>query len=401
MPRMQHEVLDRLDAKQRSQDGSLLKLPPVLYGEAADPRHGRPGRALPEAPRSLALIPMRRRLGVAARIAQDRFADVSHAFHTVALSARPTNGAAYGGQALIDGILMRGPSHIGVALRTVDGGIAVTAEPIATGPIRRRLTRIPVLRGAVVLWETLALGSRWLLRSADVSAGDEERSTGGTGSMIATLIVTLLIAVAIFNVLPAIVASAIVHALGVTQLLVERAIDGVLQVGILLGYLAAVGRSSDVDRTYRYHGAEHRAIHAFENGDPLTRSSLGRWPTAHPRCGTEFLVVVILVSIVSFSLVGRLDPIPTVISRIAGIPLVAGLAYEILRLLGRYRSNPVARALAAPGIAVQRITTRKPDDQMHDIAIAALTAAIEAEGGVVPSGSERPVSRALQPVRAI
>ena len=112
-------------------------------------------------------------------------------------------------------------------------------------------------------------------------------------------------------------------------------------------------------------------------------------------------MVVILVSIVSFSLVGRLDPIPTVISRIAGIPLVAGLAYEILRLLGRYRSNPVARALAAPGIAVQRITTRKPDDQMHDIAIAALTAAIEAEGGVVPSGSERPVSRALQPVRAI
>jgi uncharacterized protein YqhQ len=295
---------------------------------------------------------------------------------------------------------MRGPSHIGVALRTVDGGIAVTAEPIATGAIRRRLTRVPVLRGAVVLWETLALGSRWLLRSADVSAGDEERATGGTGSMIATLIVTLLIAVAIFNVLPAIVAAAIVHALGVTQLLIERAIDGVLQVGILLGYLAAVGRSSDVDRTYRYHGAEHRAIHAFENDEPLTRSALARWPTAHPRCGTEFLVVVILVSIVSFSLVGRLDPIPTVISRIAGIPLVAGLAYEILRLLGRYRANPIARALAAPGIAVQRITTRKPDDQMHDIAIVALTAAIEAEGGVVPSGSERPTSRALQPVRA-
>jgi len=343
---------------------------------------------------------MRRRLGVAARIAQDRFADISRALHAVSLSARPTSGAAYGGQALIDGILMRGPSHIGVALRTVDGGIAVTSEPITTGPIRRRLTRIPVLRGAVVLWETLALGSRWLLRSADVSAGDEERSTGGTGSMIATLVITLLIAVAIFNVLPAIAASAMVHALGLTQLLVERAIDGLLQVGILLGYLAAVGRSGDVDRTYRYHGAEHRAIHALENGDPLTRGALSRWPTAHPRCGTEFLVVVILVSIVSFSLIGRLDPIPTVISRIAGIPLVAGLAYEILRLLGRYRANVIARTLAAPGIAVQRITTRKPDDGMHDIAIVALTAAIEAEGGVAPSGSERPASRPLQPLKA-
>ena len=343
---------------------------------------------------------MRRRLGVAARIAQDRFAEVSHALHAVALSARPTSGAAYGGQALIDGVLMRGPSHIGVALRTADGGIAVTSEPIATGPIRRRLTRIPVLRGAVVLWETLALGSRWLLRSADVSAGEETQSSSSTGATIATLAITILIAVVIFNVLPAIAASAIVHALGSTDLLLERAIDGLLQVGILLGYLAAVGRSSDVDRTYRYHGAEHRAIHALENGDPLTRVTLARWPTAHPRCGTEFLVVVILVSIVSFSLIGRLDPIPTVISRIAGIPIVAGLAYEILRLLGRYRTNPIARALAAPGIAVQRITTRKPDDGMHDIAIVALTAAIEAEGGVVPSGSERPTSRALQSLKA-
>ena len=399
MPRMQYEVLDRLDANQRAQDGSLLQLPSVLYGEAADSRHGRSGRALPEAPRSLALIPMRRRLGVAARIAQDRFADLSRTLHGLSLAARPTSGATYGGQALIDGILMRGPSHIGVALRTVDGGIAVTSEYITTGPIRRRLTRIPVLRGAVVLWETLALGSRWLLRSADVSAGDEERSTGGTGSMVATLAVTLLIAVAIFNVLPAIVASAIVHALGLTSLLVERAIDGLLQVGILLGYLSAVGRSSDVDRTYRYHGAEHRAIHAFENGEPLTRDALSRWPTAHPRCGTEFLVVVILVSIVSFSLVGRLDPVPTAISRIVGIPIVAGLAYEILRLLGRYRTNVIARTLAAPGIAVQRITTRRPDDGMHDIAIAALAAAIEAEGGVVPGGSERPTTRALQPVQ--
>jgi uncharacterized protein YqhQ len=217
--------------------------------------------------------------------------------------------------------------------------------------------------------------------------------------MIATLAVTLLIAVMIFNVLPAIAASAIVHALGLSELLAERAIDGLLQVSILLGYLAAVGRSSDVDRTYRYHGAEHRAIHALENGDPLTRGALARWPTAHPRCGTEFLVVVILVSIVSFSLIGRLDPIPTVFSRIAGIPLVAGLAYEILRLLGRYRTNPIARTLAAPGIAVQRITTRQPDDGMHDIAIAALSAVIEAEGGAAPSGSERPVTRALQPLK--
>lgn len=397
---MQHEVLGRFDANQRAQDGSLLELPSVLHGEAVDSRYGRSGRALPKAPRSLALIFMRRRLGVAAQIARNRFAAVTYALHTVASRARANAGAAYGGQALIDGILMRGPSHIGVAFRTVDGGIAVASEPIATGPIRRRLARIPVLRGALVLWETLALGSRWLLRSADVSSGEEEQVAGGTGSLIGTLVVTLAIAIAIFNVLPAIVASGIVHALGITQLLVERAIDGLLQVGILLGYLAAVGRSADVDRTYRYHGAEHRAIHALENGEPLTRKTLASWPTAHPRCGTEFLVVVILVSIVGFSIVGRLDPLATVLSRIAGIPLVAGLAYEILRLLGRYRTHLVARALAAPGIAVQRITTREPDDGMHDIAIAALSVAVEAHGATVPPGTERPATRALHQSRA-
>jgi uncharacterized protein YqhQ len=169
-----------------------------------------------------------------------------------------------------------------------------------------------------------------------------------------------------------------------------------LQIVILIAYLSLAGRSRDIDRTYRYHGAEHRAIHALENGDRLTRADLARWPTAHPRCGTEFLVVVILVSLVAFTTLGRLDPLATVVSRIFGIPLVAGLAYEILRLLGKYRTNPIARALAAPGLAVQRITTRLPDDEMHDVAIAALTVAVEAGGESVPAGSERPVWGALQ-----
>jgi uncharacterized protein YqhQ len=232
------------------------------------------------------------------------------------------------------------------------------------------------------------------MRSAEISSG---QSTIGVPSSRsdraisgATVVFTFLFVIALFNIIPALGASFALSAAGIESLFAERALDGVLQIGVLLAYLSLAGRSRDIDRTYRYHGAEHRAIHALENGGALTRTELARWPTAHPRCGTEFLVVVILVSLVSFSLLGRLDALATVVSRVIGIPLVAGVSYEILRLLGKYRTNPIARAFAAPGLAVQRITTRKPDDEMHDVAIAALTVAVEADGGSAPAGSERP-----------
>ena len=138
-----------------------------------------------------------------------------------------------------------------------------------------------------MLWETLALGSRWLLRSAEVSAGDEESESSSRTFSALVLVMTLVLAIGVFNVLPAIGSSLLVRGLGFNSLLLERAVDAVMQLGILIGYLSLVGRSSDVDRTYRYHGAEHRAIHAYEHGQPLTRRNLGTWPTAHPRCGTE------------------------------------------------------------------------------------------------------------------
>ena len=294
---------------------------------------------------------------------------------------------------------MRGPAHIGVAIRVPDGSILTTTEPLPNGALRQRAMRLPVARGVVILVETLVLGSRWLLRSAELSSGQASVSTpssrGDRALSAVTVVLTLVFVVALFNIIPAVTASLLSRALGITSLLVERLMDGALQIAILISYLSLAGRSSDIDRTYRYHGAEHRAIHALENGNTLTRADLARWPTAHPRCGTEFLVVVILVSLVGFSVLGRLDPLTTVASRLIGIPLVAGVSYEILRLLGKYRSNPIAHALAAPGLAVQRITTRLPDDEMHDVAIAALTVAVEAGGDSVPSGSERPAWGAL------
>jgi hypothetical protein len=300
---------------------------------------------------------------------------------------------------------MRGPAHIGVAIRVPDGSILTTSEPLPNGALRQRALRLPIARGVVILVETLVLGSRWLLRSAELSSGQASVSTpssrGDRALSAVTVVLTLLFVIALFNIIPAVTASFVLRALSINSLLVERLMDGVLQITILIAYLSLAGRSRDIDRTYRYHGAEHRAIHALENGNKLTRADLARWPTAHPRCGTEFLVVVILVSLVSFSLLGRLDLLGTVGSRMIGIPLVAGVSYEILRLLGKYRSNPIAHALAAPGLAVQRITTRLPDDEMHDVAIAALTVTVEAGGESAPAGSERPAWGVLHSEAAV
>lgn len=388
MSRMQHQVQRRFNALKRNEDRSLLELPPVLYGEADLARHRWTGGAIPEAPRALALISVRRRCGVVAR----------RASHLIALAlaavAASTRTLAYGGQALVDGILMRGPAHIGVAIRVPDGSILTTSEQLPNGRVRQLAARLPIARGVVILVETLILGSRWLMRSAEISSGQSTIGVPSSRSDRAisgvTVVLTFAFVIALFNIVPALGASFALGVVGIESLFAERALDGVLQIGVLLAYLSLAGRSRDIDRTYRYHGAEHRAIHALENGGALTRVELARWPTAHPRCGTEFLVVVILVSLVSFSLLGRLDALATVVSRVIGIPLVAGVSYEILRLLGKYRTNPIARAFAAPGLAVQRITTRKPDDEMHDVAIAALTVAVEADGGSAPAGSERP-----------
>ena len=336
---------------------------------------------------------MRRRSGVVARRVPGLLSFL------LASLAAPARSVAYGGQALVDGILMRGPAHIGVAIRIPDGSILTATETLPNGALRQRATRVPIARGVVILVETLVIGSRWLLRSAELSSGqastEKEASRGDRVLSGVTVVLTLAFVVALFNIIPAVAASIALHALAIDSLLAERVMDGVLQITILISYLSLAGRSRDIDRTYRYHGAEHRAIHALENGKPLTRAELSRWPTAHPRCGTEFLVVVIIVSLVSFSVLGRLDPLTTVASRLIGIPLVAGVSYEILRLLGKYRSNPIAHALAAPGLAVQRITTRLPDDGMHDVAIAALSVTVEVGGGSPPAGSERPTWGAL------
>jgi uncharacterized protein YqhQ len=299
----------------------------------------------------------------------------------------------YGGQALIEGVLMRGRDAIAVAFRHPSGHIVWASEPLNTGPHGWRLAKAPLVRGLVVLYETLVVGTKWLIRSANLQASGEGLELG-RGAVALMLVITLGLGIGVFFLLPLFIAS--VAAANVQAGWVQHLIEGLVRVGIFLGYLVLVSRTPDIRRVFEYHGAEHMTIHALEHGDALTTDNVRRYPTAHPRCGTEFLVVVIILSILLFSLIGRQDAAIMVGSRIALIPVIAAIGYELLRLGARFRSNPIVKAIMAPGILVQMITTKQPSDDQIEVAIVSMEQALVADGEAVPTGSELPEREPLE-----
>jgi uncharacterized protein YqhQ len=296
---------------------------------------------------------------------------------------------SYGGQALIEGVLMRGRDAIAVALRHPDGRIVFATERLDLGFHGSRWAKLPFLRGLVVLYETLIVGTRWLVRSASVqAAGDGEAGEGvelGKGSIALMLGLTLVAGVGIFFLLPLLIASATTS--NIQNGLVQHLVEGLIRVAIFLGYLLLIAQAGDVRRVFQYHGAEHMTIHALEAGDPLVVDAVRKYPTAHPRCGTEFLVVVIALSIVAFSLVGRQEPLVMVGSRIALIPVIAAVGYEILKGGAKHRGNPIVRTIMYPGILVQMITTKQPTLDMIEVAIVSMEEALKADGESLPVGS--------------
>jgi len=289
---------------------------------------------------------------------------------------------AYGGQALIEGVMMRGRDAIAVALRHPDGRIVWEAERLDTGFHKNPVSRWPFVRGLVILYETLVVGTRWLMRAASLQVEDEGVELG-KGSVILMLVFTAVIGVGLFFLLPLGVAT--LAAGNSANGLVQQVIEGLVRVALFLGYLALLARTPDISRVFQYHGAEHMTIHALEHGDPLRPEAIRKYPTAHPRCGTEFLVVVVLLSILAFSLVGRQTPVVMIGSRILLIPVIASVGYELLRVGARHRSNPVVRVVMWPGILVQMITTKQPTDDMIEVAIVAVEEALRADGEPVPA----------------
>ena len=293
----------------------------------------------------------------------------------------------YGGQALIEGVLMRGRDAIAVAFRHPDGHIVWASESLHKGPHAWRFAKTPFVRGLIVLYETLIVGTRWLIRSANIQASAEGIELG-RGSVALMLGLTLVVGVGIFFLLPLFLAALTTSKADSGW--VQHLTEGLIRVGLFLGYLALIARAPDIRRVFEYHGAEHMTIHALEAGDPLTTDAVRKYPTAHPRCGTEFLVVVILLSVLLFGFLGRDNPVLMVGGRIVLIPVIAAVGYEILRFGAKHRSNPIVRAIMAPGILVQMITTKRPTDDQIEVAIVSMEQALEADGEQVPSGSQLP-----------
>ena len=305
----------------------------------------------------------------------------------------------YGGQALIEGVLMRGRDAIAVAFRHPDGHIVWASESLDKGPHAWRFAKTPFVRGLIVLYETLIVGTRWLIRSANIQASAEGIELG-KGSVALMLGLTLVVGIGFFFLLPLFLAA--ITTAKAESGWVQHLVEGLIRVGLFLGYLALIARAPDIRRVFEYHGAEHMTIHALEAGDPLTTDAVRKYPTAHPRCGTEFLVVVILLSVLLFGFLGRDNPVLMIGGRLLLIPVIAGVGYEILRFGARHRSNPLVRAIMAPGILVQMITTKRPTDDQIEVAIVSMEQALEADGESVPSGSELPErERLADPAAAV
>ncbi|MDA8066161.1 MAG: DUF1385 domain-containing protein [Thermaerobacter sp.] len=276
----------------------------------------------------------------------------------------------FGGQAVIEGVMMRGPRVVAVAVRRPDNDIAVRREAFRSWGQAHPWLRWPLLRGVAALGEALILGVRALFFSANEAVGQEEEL--GRGAVALTLVVSLAAGVGIFVLLPT-WASGLLRPMlpsGVALNLVE----GTLRLGILLGYLAGVSRLPDIRRVFEYHGAEHKVIHAVEAGEPLTVERVRRFSIHHPRCGTSFLLLVAVVTVFLFAFFGWPPLWERLAIRVLLLPVVAGVAFELLKLSAA-SSLPVLRQLAAPGMWLQRWTTREPDDAQLEVAIRALEGA--------------------------
>jgi uncharacterized protein YqhQ len=285
----------------------------------------------------------------------------------------------YGGQALIEGVMMRGRTTVAMSVRPPSGEIRTMSEPLpAALSADRKLIKIPLLRGIFVLYETLVIGTRMLMRSAAIAAEGEDVELG-KGTIALTMVFSLGFAVALFFLLPLFL-STFAHEAADSDF-VANAVEGVIRLVIFIGYLAVIGLMQDIRRVFAYHGAEHKAISAYEHRRPLTPEEVDAFGTAHTRCGTTFILIVVVISIFFFSLIPRTGvPLWALFaSRIVLVPVIAGVAYELVRFGARHYGNRVVRAIYAPGLWLQSLTTRPPDRSMLEVSIASLESCLAAD----------------------
>lgn len=285
----------------------------------------------------------------------------------------------YGGQAVIEGVMMRGQKAYAIAMRAPDGQIVVHKENLGS-VYRSRLTKIPFLRGVILLWDALGLGMRALTLSANTQTGEDEKLEGP--ALYLTLGLSLTIGIGLFFLLPAGLGGAAEHYLGWSPWL-NNLLEGLIRLGLLIAYIWAIGFMPDVRRLFGYHGAEHKTINAYEAGAELTPENVAKFPIEHARCGTAFLLTLVLISIVVFTALGPLSLFWRLATRVLFIPLLAGVAVEYIRWTANNLQSPLVRMLVKPNLALQALTTREPDRSMLEVAIESFKTMRRAEQEIV------------------
>lgn len=309
---------------------------------------------------------------------------------------------SYGGQAVMEGVMMRGQHIFAVAVRDPKGNIRVHKGEVPGALYRGRISKTPFLRGVVGLWDSLGLGMRALLWSADVAVGDEASFTGPLAW--GTVAFSLLFGIGLFFVLPAAASAGIESLLGLTgQQFLPTLIEGIVRLIILIAYIALVGLMPDMRRVFAYHGAEHKTINAYEAGAELKPGVVQTYPIEHPRCGTAFLLLVVFTSVLVFSIVPRGNFLLLLLSRVVLIPVVAGIAYEVLRWTAKNLHRPWVRVMIKPNLALQHLTTRQPTEDMLEVAIWAFQHVLYSEtkeGEEPPTFIPAPEAETAEPTPA-
>jgi len=284
----------------------------------------------------------------------------------------------YGGQALLEGVMMRGRDHWAVAVRRPDRSIHVESHDI--NPLAKRYPILgkPGFRGVMALGQALSIGVKALTVSANQSVEDEERLT--PRQMGFSMAIAFVVFVAVFVVAPYLGFRAFRHA--VPSSFLRNLLEGLLRVALFLGYLVLIGQMKDIRRVFEYHGAEHKTIAAYEHGDPLEPAAVDRYSTLHVRCGTNFLLIVMLLAVLVYSFFAVQGLLAGLILRVVTIPVIAGISYELLRLGAKYSDSLVMRAIMAPGLWLQKITTKPPDRSQIEVAIASFEEVLRREGKV-------------------
>lgn len=295
-------------------------------------------------------------------------------------NSESNNNFNYGGQAVIEGVMMRGSKALAVAVRDPQGDIVVHTEPLDARIYGGGLARVPFLRGLTLLWDALGLGIKSLMFSADVALAEEESLTDGEPQKVfegpaqwGTVLFSLAFSIALFFLFPAFLGDLAARWLASgSHTVVSNIIEGAVRLILLVGYIWIIGLMPDIKRLFGYHGAEHKTINAYEAGAELTPSSVARFSLEHPRCGTAFLLTVVIISILLYTLLPPMSLPVRLLSRLLLLPIIAGIAYEYIRFTGKHQDNAIVRLLIKPNLALQRLTTREPDESMLAVAIVAL-----------------------------